>query len=154
MPILQTRVIAEDKVAEQRTQDLLSNWDVEKPLRGNTSPDKAKEILSKYEFNLRKAKTDDENLIKAKDALGLDTKLSNSNIQSCLDEMTDLKEVWDAVSTPFESLEKIKLIPWVTAMPRKIRKQLEDITTGEIIFLRGFVIQPFCIILTRLLLLH
>ncbi len=132
MPLLQTRVIAEDKIAEQRTLDLLSNWEVEKPLRGNMSPDKAKEILSKYEFNLKKAKTDDENLIKAKDALGLDTKLSNGDITSCLEEMADLKEVWDAVSTPFESLQKIKQTPWITATPRKIRKELEDIMTGEV----------------------
>jgi dynein heavy chain 1 len=135
MPLLQTRIIAEDKVAEHRTLELLASWDIEKPLRGNMSPDQAKELLSKYEFNVKKAKIDDENLIKAKDALGLDAKLRNGSITSCLDEMSDLKEVWDAVSNPFESLAKIKQIFWVSATPRKIRKQLEDITTGKIISL-------------------
>lgn len=132
MPILQTRVIAEDKVAEQRVLDLLTKWGEEKPLRGNIHPEKANEILSKYETDLKKAKTDDESLIKAKDALGLDTKVSNGEIITTLDELLDLKEVWNAISAPFESLQKIKSQQWSTAAPRQIRKQLEDITAGTI----------------------
>ena len=132
MPILQTRVITEDKAAEQRVFDLLAKWGEEKPLRGNINPEKANEILSRFETDLKKSKTDDESLIKAKDALGLDTKVSNGDIVTTLNELLDLKEVWNAISAPFESLQKIKSQQWSTAAPRQIRKQLEDITTGTI----------------------
>lgn len=135
MPILQTRVIAEDKAAEQRILDLLSRWGVEKPLRGNIRPAQAKEVLSKFETDFKRAKTDDENLIKAKDALKLDTSIANGDIVTTLGELNDLKDVWNAISEPYESLEKIKNLQWVTAAPRKIRKQLEDITVGKVVII-------------------
>ncbi len=131
LPLLQTRVIAEDKVAEKRTLDLLAHWDAEKPLQGNMTPVEAKEVLSRYECNLKKAKCDDDNLLKAKDALGLEARLGKTNVTGCLDELQDLKEVWDALSAPFESLDKVKQTLWVTAAPRKIRIQLEEITSGK-----------------------
>ena len=131
LPLLQTRVISEDKVAEQRTEELLSNWDDEKPLRGNIAPIEAIELLSKYEFTMKKAKTDDDNLIKAKDALGLDAATSNSEISSCYEELIDLKEVWNAMSAPHEKLDKIKEAPWSTVVTRKVRKELEDILAGK-----------------------
>lgn len=132
MPLLQTRVIAEDKVAEKRSMELLAQWDSDKPLRGNITPSNAKEILSNFEFHLKKAVSDDENLVKAKIALGLDTKARDNKISSHLDELQDLKEVWEAISSSYESFAEIKKTLWITAAPRKIRKQLEDITTGKL----------------------
>ena len=132
MPLLQTRVIAEDKVAEKRSMELLAHWDSDKPLRGNITPFNAKEILSNFEFHLKKALSDDENLVKAKIALGLETKARDNKISSHLDELQDLKEVWEAISSSYESFDEIKKTLWITAAPRKIRKQLEDITTGKL----------------------
>ena len=131
-PLLQSRILSEEKVASQRAVELLQNWDEEKPLRGNIAPSEALELLSKYEFTMKKAKTDDENLIKAKDALGLDAAINNSAISSCFEELVDLKEVWNAVSYPYEKLDKVKEIPWATVATRKVRKQLEDILTGKL----------------------
>lgn len=131
LPLLQARVVSEDKVADQRNLALVENWDEEKPLRGNMLPRVALELLSKYEFTMKKAKTDDENLIKAKDALGLDAAISNSDIASCFEELCDLKEVWNAVSDPYDALDKIKETPWVTAVTRKIRKELDNLLSGK-----------------------
>ncbi len=135
-PLLQARILSEEKVAIQRAAELLQNWDEEKPLRGHTAPSEALELLSKYEFTMKKAKTDDENLIKAKDALGLDAAISNSAISSCFEELVDLKEVWTAVSDPYQKLDKVKEIPWATVATRKVRKQLEDILAGEFFLFR------------------
>lgn len=138
-PLLQSRILSEDKVAEQRTAALLSNWDEEKPLRGNITPSDALELLSKYECTMKKAKIDDENLIKAKDALGLDSAISNSEISSCYNDLIDLKEVWNAMRDPYDKLEKVKGTPWATVVARNIRKELEDILSGKrcvIIFYR------------------
>ena len=130
MPVLQARVTSEDKVAEQRIKELLSSWSDDRPLQGNISPQEAKEILSKFEFSAKKAKTDEENLLKAKDALGLEATISSRAVSDCYDEIMDLKEVWHSISTPYQSLDKIKESPWATSVARKIRKQLEDITAG------------------------
>jgi dynein heavy chain 1 len=131
LPLLQSRIISEDKVADQRIEELLGNWEEEKPLRGNIQPREALELLSKYEFTMKKAKADDDNLLKAKDALGLDVAISNNAIAYCYEELVDLKEVWSAMSDPHEKLDKIKESPWSTVVTRQIRKQLEDIVHGK-----------------------
>jgi len=128
MPILQSRVIAEGKSADERSKDLLVNWEQEKPLSGNMVPNTAKNILTKFEMSVNKAKTDSENIIKAKDALKLEASGSNNAIFDCIDEITDLKEVWNAVTEPYEKLGELKNTLWVSTSPRKIRKQLDDIT--------------------------
>ena len=56
MPVLQARVTSEDKVAEQRIKELLSSWSDDRPLRGNISPQEAKEIFSKFELSAKKLK--------------------------------------------------------------------------------------------------
>jgi dynein heavy chain 1 len=130
LPLLQTRVLSEDKVAHSKISEILTSWDEEKPLRGNIDPANAIELLSKYEFTIKKAKVDDENLLRAKDALGLNISTSNSAILNCYEELLDLKEVWNAISLPHEKLKKIKATSWNIVIAREIRKQLEDILQG------------------------
>ena len=127
IPLLQSRVMAEDKMCWQRSSDLLRTWEEEKPLQGNMKPQDANEILVKFEFQMKKSKLDYENIVKAKDALGLEAVASDSVVGECLEELCDLKEVWQAISGPFDSLDTLKETPWATAVPRKIRKALEDI---------------------------
>lgn len=139
MPILQTIVIAEDKLIEQKTAELLEHWARDKPLRGIMTPSEAKEGLSRFAITLKKAKTDEDNLIKAKGALGLDTKIRNKDIETCIDEMNDLNEVWEAITSTFDSLENIKQTQWISATPRKIRMQLEDLANGKIKLAKSFI---------------
>jgi len=128
MPILRSRITSEDTIAQERTTSLLHNWEDEKPLRGNMTPDEAKSIFTKFEISIQKAIQDNDNLIKAKDVLGLDATTDNQTITDCWEEMKELKDVWHAVGGPWENLEEIKAIGWGGASTRKIRKQLEDIT--------------------------
>ena len=127
VPLLQSRIIAEDKVSAQRSAELLSEWEEKKPLRGNLTPEEAMEVLTKFEFSLKKAQLDQENLIKAKDALGLEAAASDNTLSSCLNELLDIKEVWEAMRQPYESLDMLKDTPWATAAMRKVRKGLDDI---------------------------
>mmetsp|Transcript_17192 Transcript_17192/g.32539 ORF Transcript_17192/g.32539 Transcript_17192/m.32539 type:complete len:4250 (-) Transcript_17192:45-12794(-) len=127
LPLLQSRVISEEKVANSKISEILMSWEEEKPLRGNIDPTNAIELLSKYEFTIKKAKADDENLLKAKDALGLNISTSNSAILNCYEELLDLKEVWNAIALPYEKLNEVKATPWNVVIARDIRKQLEDI---------------------------
>jgi dynein heavy chain 1 len=127
IPLLQARIVAEDKSSTKRVTDVASGWEQDKPLRGNMSPTKAMEVLTKFEFTMKKAKLDHENLIKAKDALGLEQVVEGSPISEALDELTDLKEVWEAMLKPFETLEEIKEIVFASAVMRKVRRSLDDL---------------------------
>jgi dynein heavy chain 1, cytosolic len=76
---------------------------------------------------LNKAKTHQENLSKAKDALGLEHSAESSALSGCLEEMTDLKSVWEAVSKPYDQPEDIKETIWSSAVMRKVRRALDDL---------------------------
>lgn len=127
LPILQTRVTMEDKIVRSRIQDLLDNWSNEKPLRGSIPPIQALEVISQFEAQMKKTKADEENLTKARDALDMEGSIGNRDISIALEEISDLKEVWNAISTPHEALSKVKETPWTSVVARDIRKQLEDI---------------------------
>ena len=127
IPLLQARVTAEDKTATKQLAALLETWREDKPLRGNVSPPAALETLAKYEISLKKAHVHQENLVRAKDALGLEQGIENTEVVESLNELADLKEVWDAVLQPFNSLEAIKDTPWATAVMRKVRSALDGL---------------------------
>jgi len=127
VPLLQSRIVAEDKANSQRVSDLVTDWEQNKPLMGNQSPDQAIETLTKFEFNMKKAQLDQTNLIKAKDALGLDVGATSTEISGCLDEVSDLTEVWEAIAKPYSSLLDLKDTLWATAAMRKVRKTLDDL---------------------------
>jgi dynein heavy chain 1 len=117
-PLLQARVSAEEKSAAKRASELVSEWAKAKPLRGNIPPLEALAFLAKFETDLNKAKTHQENLVKAKDALGLEHTAESSALSECLEELTDLKSVWKAVSKPYDQLEDIKETVWSSAVIR------------------------------------
>ena len=126
-PLLQARISAEEKAASKRATDLVGEWESDKPLRGNLLPSDALGLLAKFEFNLNKVNKHQENLVKAKDALGLEHSAENDAIAECLQEVQDLKEVWEAVSKPHTALRDIKDMPWSSAVLRQIRRALDDL---------------------------
>jgi dynein heavy chain 1, cytosolic len=126
VPVLQARVTAEDKSASKKLNELLQKWEEEKPLRGNLSPPDALVVLNQFELNMKKANVHQENLVRAKDALGLEA-TERTEVVEKLSELCDLKEVWEAMTAPYESLEQIKDSPWATAVMRKIRRSLDDL---------------------------
>lgn len=55
MPLLQSRIVAEDKPHVQRVEDPVDDWERNKPLMGNITPEQALEDLAKFEFGMKKA---------------------------------------------------------------------------------------------------
>ena len=126
-PLLQARVSAEEKAAAKRSIDLVAAWGKDKPLRGNMSPQVAMDMLAKFETGLKKAQTHQQNLVRAKDALGLEHTAESNAISECVEELDDLKEVWGAVSKPHDKLQTIKDTSWASAIMRKVRRALDDL---------------------------
>ena len=157
VPLLRSRIDAEDKANSQRVTDLMNDWEQNKPLMGNITPDQVRgpacvvdmchqlsfmenkshkhlylfyqaiDTLTRFEFNMKKAQLDQTNLVKAKDALGLDVGSTSTEISGCLDEVSDLTEVWEAVGKPYGVLLDLKDTLWATAVMRKVRKTLDDL---------------------------
>jgi dynein heavy chain 1 len=126
-PLLQARVSAEEKAAAKRSVDLVAAWGKDKPLRGNMTPQVALNLLAKFETGLKRAQTHQENLVRAKDALGLEHTAESNAISECVEELDDLKEVWGAISKPHDKLQNIKDQSWSAAIMRKVRRALDDL---------------------------
>ena len=126
-PLLQARVAAEEKAAAKRSVDLVAEWGKDKPLRGNMTPEVALNLLAKFETSLKKAQSHQENLVRAKDALGLEHTAESNAVSECVEELDDLKEVWTAVSKPYDKLLVIKDQSWASAIMRKVRRSLDDL---------------------------
>ncbi|KAK1747403.1 dynein heavy chain [Skeletonema marinoi] len=89
------------------------------------------QVLSKRTRTMeeQKAKIDQENLTKAKDALGLDAGVVSSDLSDCLDEIRDLTEVWEAVSKPYTALLDLKDSLWATAK-LNVHVSFSELTIG------------------------
>jgi dynein heavy chain 1, cytosolic len=130
IPVLQARVSAEDKASSRQLSELLKQWEKEKPLRGNRTPADALEVLLTFEISLKNANVHRENLVRAKDALGLEHVVDSTEVIDRISELSDLKEVWESVKAPYGDLESIKDTPWTTAAMRKVKRSLDDLLAG------------------------
>ena len=68
---LQHKIITEDQSIEERTYNLLAEWEKGKPVTGNTKPDAALNTLAIFEGRYVRLKEDRDNIQKAKEALEL-----------------------------------------------------------------------------------
>lgn len=132
---LQTKITAEDKIVETRTNDLLSEWERDKPVAGHLSPEDALGQLVIYDNKLMKLKEERDNIIKAKEALEINESTSTMNqaaqnrvrVQVALEELLDLKGVWNELMSIWKQINELKEKQWITIQPRKLRQSLEEL---------------------------
>ncbi|TNN61008.1 Cytoplasmic dynein 1 heavy chain 1 [Liparis tanakae] len=128
---LQMKIVQEDKAVENRTTDLLTDWEKTKPVAGNLRPEEALQSLTIYEGNFGRLKVEREKCARAKEALELtDTGLlsgSEERVQVALEELHDLKEVWSELGKVWEQIDQMKEQPWVSVQPRKLRQTLDGL---------------------------
>uniref|UniRef100_A0A8C3AR66 Cytoplasmic dynein 1 heavy chain 1 n=1 Tax=Cyclopterus lumpus TaxID=8103 RepID=A0A8C3AR66_CYCLU len=128
---LQLKIVQEDKAVENRTTDLLNEWEKTKPVAGNLRPEEALQSLTIYEGNFGRLKVEREKCARAKEALELtDTGLlsgSEERVQVALEELHDLKEVWSELAKVWEQIDQMKEQPWVSVQPRKLRQSLDGL---------------------------
>uniref|UniRef100_A0A914WTV1 Cytoplasmic dynein 1 heavy chain 1 n=2 Tax=Plectus sambesii TaxID=2011161 RepID=A0A914WTV1_9BILA len=126
---LQSKICQEDKVVENRTADVLADWEKNKPTEGSQKPDQALVALQSFEAKLHKLKEDRDNIVKAKDALELaDTaqpSVHAEKLNVALEELQDLKGVWHALNPVYAALDEMKDKPWLSVQPRKLRSNLD-----------------------------
>ncbi|CAH8499852.1 unnamed protein product [Heterobilharzia americana] len=132
---LQMKVVAEDKVVESKTCELLSSWDKEKPIAGNLKPEEAVNQLTILEGKFNRLREERDNIQRAKEALELTESgvisPTEQRVQVAFEELQDLKNVWLELSRIWEQIEIMKETPWQTVQPRNIRQQL-DALAGQL----------------------
>jgi dynein heavy chain 1 len=127
---LQQKIISEERVVENKTTELVHDWDANKPVGGTLRPDQALKSLQVFEQKFNRIKEERDNMMKAKDALELRDSLGNPNdlrITVSIEELADLKGVWSELGKIWAQIDEQKDKQWLTVQPRKLRTQLDTL---------------------------
>ncbi|CAI2172645.1 16667_t:CDS:10, partial [Funneliformis geosporum] len=123
---LQMKIVTEDKVVEDKIKKIVADWDETKPIQGNIKPDIATNTLTIFEGRVTRLKEEYDMVCRAKEALDM-ALTSEDRLDPVLEELRDLKSVWNSLSKVWQSINELKDQAWSSAVPRKIRQQLSNI---------------------------
>ncbi|CEG69843.1 Putative Dynein heavy chain [Rhizopus microsporus] len=126
---LQMKIVAEDKVIEQKIRDICAEWEKTKPVQGEIKPDIATNTLSIFEGRVTRLKEEYDMVCRAKEALDLE-QTSEARLDPVLEELRDLKSVWTALARVWQSLNEIRDIPWSSVVPRKVRQSIDELVNS------------------------
>ncbi|KAJ3090057.1 hypothetical protein HK102_004799, partial [Quaeritorhiza haematococci] len=123
---LQLKIVAEDRIVEQKIRDIVAEWEKSKPVQGDIKPEIATNTLNIFEGRVTRLKDDYDQVARAKEALDLEMS-HNNQLVPILEELHDLKGVWSALSKVWQAISELKEQLWATTVPRKVRQQLDQL---------------------------
>lgn len=134
---LRLKIVAQDQAVEQKTNDLLVDWEQGKPIQGSSAPVDALNCLASYENKFSQLRDDRSNIARAKDALDLVDRAANkeqfnalsNKLEVALEELQDLKGVWSKLSTIWGQIEQLRSLRWSAVQPRELRKNLDELSS-------------------------
>ena len=123
---LRAKILAEDKVVNEKARDLVASWNEEKPISGKIPPNEASASLSSFDIRLTNLRSETEMVFKAKEALNLPGN-PDTALASVLEEVHDFQSVWAALSTIWKSLNDLRDTLWTSVQPRKLRQSIDGL---------------------------
>lgn len=123
---LQLKITAEDKIVENKINDILAEWEQTRPVQGNIRADTALNTINIFEGKLNRVKEEYELVCRAKEALDLEL-VRHTRLDPVFEELRDLKAVWTALSGVWSQVGELREIPWASVQPRKLREQLNGL---------------------------
>jgi dynein heavy chain 1 len=123
--ILQMKVVEEDKLIEKKIVEIIADFDKNKPVGSDTTPEQAINTLSIFETRLLRVKDEFDSITQAKVALDLDVK-PDDRLSTRLEELRDLKSSWSELSKIWVVINELKATPWSAVNPRKVRSVLDE----------------------------
>jgi dynein heavy chain 1 len=130
LPTLQAKIREEDSLLHSRTDELSASWEKSRPSESSAAPSDVLQILSMFATQVAKLVEDANRLQGAKSALGLEF-VTDNRLSYITQEVSDLREAWNAVTPFHERLNKIREQLMKDCNAISIRKQLEEIS-GEV----------------------
>lgn len=123
---LQTKILAEDKIVQNKIAEILSEWEQNKPISGELKAEVAMSSVNAFEARITLLKDQVDLVSKAKDALDMEP-TKNTSLLPVVDEIRDLKAVWTSLSGIWSHINEIRDMNWSTLQPRKVRQQLDGL---------------------------
>ncbi|KAI0639011.1 dynein heavy chain [Trametes polyzona] len=126
---LQLKIVAEDKIVENKINDIIQEWEQTRPVQGNMRADTALNTINVFEGKLTRVQEEYELVCKAKEALDLEL-IRHTRLEPVFEELRDLKAVWTALSGVWSQIGELREMPWATVQPRKLRQQLDGLLSS------------------------
>ncbi|KAL5341578.1 dynein heavy chain, cytoplasmic [Aspergillus crustosus] len=123
---LRAKIVAEDKVINDKITEVIAQWNEEKPVSGTIPPEEASRSLSSFQSRLDALQAEFEMVSKAKEALDLPAS-AESSLPAILEEVQDFMSVWAALSTIWKSLNDLRDGLWTSVQPRKLRQSIDGL---------------------------
>ncbi|KZV92126.1 dynein heavy chain protein 1 [Exidia glandulosa HHB12029] len=121
---LQLKIVAEDKIVENKITDLLAEWEQTRPVQGNMRADTAMNTINVFEGKLSRVQEEYDLVCRAKEALDLELS-RHTRLEPVIEELRDLKAVWTALSGIWNQVGDLRDSQWATIQPRKLRQSLD-----------------------------
>ncbi|KAI0828245.1 dynein heavy chain [Trametes gibbosa] len=126
---LQLKIVAEDKIVENKINDIIQEWEQTRPVQGNMRADTALNTINVFEGKLTRVQEEYELVCKAKEALDLEL-IRHTRLEPVFEELRDLKAVWTALSGVWSQIGELREMPWATVQPRKLRQLLDGLLSS------------------------
>lgn len=126
---MQLKIVAEDKIIENKINDVLQEWSQTRPVQGSLRADTALNTISVFEGKLNRIQEEYDLVCRAKEALDLEL-IRHTRLDPVFEELKDLKAVWTALSGIWNQIAELREIPWGTVQPRKLRQQLDGLLSS------------------------
>ncbi|GAA5974101.1 hypothetical protein JCM11641_003434 [Rhodosporidiobolus odoratus] len=129
---LQLKIVAEDKILQNRIEEIVSEWEGNKPIQGSLKADTAMNTINVFEGRVNRLKEQYDMLSRAKESLDLEL-VKDDRLEPVLEEIRDLKAVWTALSGVWAQVAELRDTLWSSVQSRKLRQQLDGLlaTTRE-----------------------
>ena len=126
---LQLKIVAEDKIIENKIQDIIAEWEQTRPVQGNLRADTALSTINVFETKLTRVQEEYDLVCRAKEALDLEL-IRHTRLEPVVEELKDLKAVWTALSGIWSQITDLRENPWTTVQPRKLRQQIDGLLSS------------------------
>jgi dynein heavy chain 1 len=123
---LQAQIKSEDSVLTGKIKIVLEEWKKEKPLKGSIKPALALQSLADFESKLKRLREDQSQLARAKEAL-LIKSVSDDELEPAIDELLNLKKVWNELSTVWSEIDELKQTVFQSVVGRQLRQKLDTL---------------------------
>ncbi|TFK57575.1 dynein heavy chain protein 1 [Heliocybe sulcata] len=126
---LQLKITAEDKIVENKINDIIQEWEQTRPVQGNMRADTALNTINIFEGRLTRVQEEYDLVCKAKEALDLEL-TRHTRLEPVFEELRDLKAVWMALSGIWSQIGELRELSWATVQPRKLRQQIDGLLSS------------------------
>ncbi|KAF6766456.1 dynein [Ephemerocybe angulata] len=126
---LQLKIVAEDKIVENKINDILKEWEETRPVQGNMRADTAMNTINVFEGKLNRVQEEYDLVCRAKEALDLEL-TRHTRLEPVFEELRDLKAVWTALSGIWSQIGELREMAWATVQPRKLRQHIDGLLTS------------------------